>query len=98
MLVRVSDLPIGASGNIVLSQNLYNITQAYSTKISGNQYNYVTIFTDQDHGFVEGAKIFIRNSSPQINGAWYVTIPDGATGNSFQIPVPLATDSANTCI
>ena len=96
MLVRVSDLPIGASGNIVLSQNLYNITQAYSTKISGNQYNYVTIFTDQDHGFVEGAKIFIRNSSPQINGAWYVTIPDGATGNSFQIPVPLATDPTNT--
>ena len=96
MLVKVPNLPIGASGNIVLTQNLYRITQAYSTKISGNQYNYVTIFTDQDHGFVNGSEIFIRNSSQQINGAWYVTIPAGATGNSFQIPVSLATDPTNT--
>jgi hypothetical protein len=96
MLVKVPNLPIGASGNIVLTQNLYRITQAYSTKISGNQYNYVTIFTDQDHGFINGSEIFIRNSSQQINGAWYVTIPAGATGNSFQIPVSLATDPTNT--
>jgi hypothetical protein len=96
MLVKVPNLPSGASGNLVLSQNLYNITQAYSTKISGNQYNYVTIFTDQNHGFVSGSQIFIRNSSQQINGSWYVTIPEGSTGNSFQIPVPLATDVNNT--
>jgi len=96
MLVKVPNFPVGASGSLVLSQNLYSITQAYSTKISGNQYNYVTIFTDQDHGFVDGSQIFIRNSSQQINGAWYVTIPEGSTGNSFQIPVPLATDVNNT--
>lgn len=95
MLVKVPNTPIGASGNIVLNQNLYSITQAYSTKISGNQYNYITIFTDQDHGFIEGSKIFIENSSPQINGAWYVTIPEGATGNSFEIPVALAVDPTN---
>ena len=87
MLVKTSNLPVGASGNIVLDQNLYGIAQAYSTKISGNQYNYVTIFTDQDHGFADGSLVFIRNSSPQINGAWHITIPEGATGNSFEIPV-----------
>jgi hypothetical protein len=95
MLVKVPNLPIGASGNVTFTQNLYDIIQAYSTKISGNQYNYVTFFTDQPHGFIEGSLIFIRNSSVQVNGAWYVIIPEGATGNSFQIPVFLATDTAN---
>ena len=90
MEVAVPLPPIGASGNIVLNQNLYSITQAYCTLISGSQYGYIQVFTSGTHGFEEGSLIFIRNSSPQINGAWRVTIPTGATGNSFQIPVVLS--------
>lgn len=89
MLVNVPNNPIGASGSIILQQNLYSIYEAYSVKISGNQYGFVKIFTLENHGFEDGSLIFIRNSSPLINGAWYVTIPEGATGNSFQIPVAL---------
>ena len=89
MLVKVSDLPIGASGSILLQQNLYGISQAFSTRISGNQFNFVTIYTPENHGFEDGSLVFIRNSSPLINGAWNITIPSGATGNSFVIPVPL---------
>ena len=95
MLVRVPNFAIGASGNVVVSQNLYSIIEAYSNKISGNQFNYVTIVTDQDHGFVEGSKVFIENSSPQINGAWFVTLPEGSTGNSFEIPVVLSIDPSD---
>ena len=89
MLVKVPNNPVGASGSIILQQNLYSIYEAYSTRISGSQYGSVRIFTLEDHGFEEGSLIFIRNSSPLINGAWYVTIPEGATGNSFEIPVSL---------
>lgn len=89
MLVKVPNSPIGASGSIILQQNLYSIYEAYSTKISGNQYGSVKIFTQENHGFEDGSLVFIRNSSPLINGAWYITIPEGATGNSFVIPAIL---------
>jgi hypothetical protein len=95
MLVNVPILPVGASGNIILQQNLYSIDKAQSTKISGNQYGFITIWTPSNHGFIEGSQIFIRDSSPQINGAWTVSIPDGATGNSFQIPVVLEIDPSD---
>lgn len=89
MLVKVPNNPVGASGSIVLQQNLYGIYEAFSTRISGNQFNFVTIYTLENHGFEDGALVFIRNSSPLINGAWNIAIPSGATGNSFVIPVPL---------
>lgn len=95
MMVNVPILPAGASGNIVLQQNLYSISKAQSTKISGNQYGFITIWTSSNHGFVEGSQIFISNSSPQINGAWAVSIPEGSTGNSFQIPVVLEIDPSD---
>lgn len=93
MLVAVPMNPIGASGDIVLNQNLYPISQAYSSKISGpsgsSQYGNIQIFTSDPHGFEDGSLVFIRNSSPQINGAWNITIPIGSTGYSFEIPVVL---------
>jgi hypothetical protein len=93
MLVAVPINPIGASGSIVLNQNLYPISQAYSSKVAGpsgsTQYSNVLVFTSEPHGFEEGSLVFIRNSSPQINGAWRVIIPSGATGYSFEIPVVL---------
>jgi hypothetical protein len=93
MLVKVPINPIGASGNIVLNQNLYSISQAYSAKIPGpvgsTQYGNIQIFTPVPHEFVDGSLVFIRNSSPQINGAWRIKIPEGSTGYSFEIPVVL---------
>jgi hypothetical protein len=96
MLVKVPINPIGASGNIVLQQAVYSIDKAYSEFISGDQYGFVQIFTNQPHNFEEGALVFISGSSPQINGAWNVTIPDGATGNSFEIPIVLNPSVAGT--
>jgi hypothetical protein len=89
MLVKVPINPIGASGNIVLQQTVYSIDSAYSPYISGGQYGFTKIFTNQSHNFEEGALVFITGSSPQINGAWNISIPTGATGNSFEIPVVL---------
>ncbi len=93
MLVAVPVNPLGASGSVVLNQTFYAISQAYSTKISGpvgsTQYGNVQIFTSDPHGFTEGSLVFIKDSSPQINGAWRITIPPGATGYSFEIPVVL---------
>jgi hypothetical protein len=96
MLVKVPINPQGASGSIVLQQNFYTITKAYSVWIpslpgspTSNQYGFAQIVTDQPHGFVDGSLIFITGSTPEINGAWDVLIPPGSTGNSFQIPVVL---------
>ena len=96
MMVKVPINPQGASGNIVLQQNFYSILQAYSVWIpslpgspTSNQYGFVQLVTDQPHGFIEGSLVFISGSTPEINGAWNVEIPPGATGNSFQIPVVL---------
>ena len=96
MLVKVPISPQGASGNIVLQQNFYIIEKAYSLLIPslpggpiGSQYGFVQIVTDQTHGFADGSLVFITGSTPEINGAWNVTIPPGSTGNSFQIPVVL---------
>lgn len=100
MLVKVPISPQGASGNIVLQQNFYSITKAYSLWIpsipgspASSQYGFVQIVTNQSHGFINGSLVFITGSTPQINGAWDVTIPPGSTGNSFQIPVVLETGS-----
>ena len=93
MQVAVPINPVGASGNISLDQNFYPISQAYSPKVPGpsgsTQYGNIQIFTPVPHGFTEGSLIFIKNSSPQINGAWRVVIPPGSTGHSFEIPVVL---------
>lgn len=89
MLVNTNLNPVGASGSVVINQNLYSISGVFCQRITGNQFGYTTVFTDQQHGFVEGSKIFIRNSSPQINGAWEVVIPSGSTGYSFELPVVL---------
>jgi hypothetical protein len=89
MLVKVPINPIGASGNIVLQQAVYSINKSYSVYISGNQYGFVQIFTNQPHNFEDGSLVFITGSSPQINGSWNVTIPSGSTGYSFEIPVVL---------
>jgi hypothetical protein len=91
MLVSVPINPVGASGDIVLNQNLYSIVQAYSPRIPGTtQYGNIQIFTPVPHGFEDGSLIFIKGSSPQINGAWNVIIPPGSTGYSFEIPVVLS--------
>ena len=66
------------------------ISKAYSILEDG-VYGNVNIITSENHGFSEGSLVTITGSSQQINGPWRITIPSGATGNSFQIPVSLST-------
>ena len=68
--------------------NLKDVAKAYSV-FDGEQYEYVNIITSGDHGYEEGSLVTITGSSDQINGPWRITIPSGATGNSFQIPIVL---------
>ena len=69
--------------------NSQKVTKAYSILDSGT-YGNVNIVTEGIHGFENGSLVTITGSSPQINGPWRITIPSGATGNSFQIPVSLS--------
>ena len=69
--------------------NSQKVTKAYSILDSGT-YGNVNIVTEGNHGFENGSLVTITGSSPQINGPWRITIPSGATGNSFQIPVSLS--------
>lgn len=64
------------------------IDKAYSI-FDGTQYGQVNIITVGDHGYPNGSLVTISGSSDQINGPWRITLPEGSTGNSFQIPTVL---------
>lgn len=68
--------------------SIKKVNKAYSV-FDGTQYGYVNIVTNGDHGYEDGSLVTITGSSDQINGPWRITIPSGATGNSFQIPTVL---------
>lgn len=78
--------PVGASGDIRISQNILDISKIYSVLISGSQYSFANIFTTQPHNFTEGSDVFITGSIEDLNKSWKITIPPGSTGYSFQIP------------
>ena len=85
-----ADIPaIGASGNITLSQKIIDITKAYSLYISGSQYGNLIIFTQEEHGFIQGSQVYLSGMMPEINSSWEITIPPGSTGYSFEIPYVL---------
>ena len=86
MLVSSYISPVGASGNFSLSQNIFQISSAYSLFITGSQFGFLNVITSQPHGFSEGETVYITGSVPDINKAWTISIPIGSTGVSFQIP------------
>ena len=68
--------------------NMNKVDKVYSV-FDGTQYGYVNVITSGDHGYSDGSLVTITGSSDQVNGPWRITIPTGATGNSFQIPTIL---------
>ena len=87
--VLANNPAIGASGNITIDQEILSVTKAYSLYISGNQYGNLIIFTSVPHNFVEGSQIFLSGFMPEINYQWQISIPQGSTGYSFEIPYVL---------
>lgn len=85
-----SSIPaVGASGYITIDQDILNVTKAYSLYISGNQYGNLTIFTSVPHNFTVGSQVFLSGFMPEINYQWEISIPQGSTGYSFEIPYVL---------
>jgi hypothetical protein len=85
---------VGASGNFTINQSMIDIKYAYSLWISGSQYGYATIHTEQPHNFKEGDDIFISGSIDPLNKSWnIVSIPSGSTGYSFQVPYVITNQS-----
>ena len=79
----------GASGYIVLNQQILNVSKAYSLFISGAQYGNLIIYTSQPHGFINGSQVFLSGMMPEINTSWQISIPTGSTGYSFEVPYVL---------
>ncbi len=66
------------------------IKKAYSLWSPDLGYQNTTIVTSKSHGFDNDSVVTIVGSAQQIDGSWQISIPPGATGNSFQIPVVLS--------
>lgn len=85
-----SNIPaVGASGYITIDQDILNVTKAYSLYVSGNQYGNLIIFTSVPHNFEPGSQVFLSGFMPEINYQWEISIPQGSTGYSFEIPYVL---------
>jgi hypothetical protein len=93
MLVSSFINPVGASGNFTLSQNILQVTAVYSLLITGSQYGFANVITSQPHSFIDGQQVYISGSIPDLNKNWNIIIPSGSTGNSFQIPYILGSQS-----
>lgn len=93
MLVSSYISPVGASGNFSLTQNIFQISSAYSLFITGSQFGLLNVITSQPHGFSEGETVYITGSVPDINKSWTVSIPIGSTGFTFQIPYILGSQA-----
>jgi hypothetical protein len=65
------------------------ISKAYSVLSPDYGYQNTIIVTSTEHGFEDNSVVTITGSAQQIDGSWNITIPEGSTGNSFQIPVVL---------
>jgi hypothetical protein len=70
--------------------NVKNIEKVYSLwNPLAEAYLNTTVVTEGNHEFENNSVVTITGSSQEIDGSWVITIPEGATGNSFQIPVVL---------
>lgn len=83
VLVKTELDPIGATGGIIFTQSIINISEIYSLEIFAGQYGPATILTASPHGLSNGDEVTIMGSISQINGRWIA----GVTGstNIFKI-------------
>ena len=80
---------VGASGDFIINQNILDVSKAYSLLISGSQYGNLTIHTSVPNNFINGSQVFLSGFSDELDTAWQISIPSGATGYSFEIPYVL---------
>ena len=72
--VKVKTNPVGATGEILLSQSFLDISEIYSLEITPSQYGYATISTTTDHGLSTGDYVYISNTISQLGGNWEITV------------------------
>jgi hypothetical protein len=72
--VKVKTDPIGATGEIKLSQSFLNVSEIYSLQITPTQYGYVTISFPSPHSLSTGDYIYISNTISELSGSWEITV------------------------
>lgn len=72
--VKVKSNPIGATGEIRLSQSFLNVSEIYSLEITPLQYGYATISFSTSHGLSTGDYVYISNTIPELEGSWSITV------------------------
>jgi len=72
--VKVKTDPIGATGEIRLSQSFLNVSEIYSLQITPTQYGYVTISFPSPHSLSTGDYIYISNTISELSGSWEITV------------------------
>ena len=72
--VKVKTDPVGATGEIRLSQSFLNVTEIYSLEVTPTQYGYARISFSSAHGLSTGDYVYISNTIPELSGSWEVTV------------------------
>ena len=85
LYVKTNSDPVGATGEILLSQNIIQIDEIYSLRIFTGQYGSATISTITPHGLNDGDELTIVNSIPEINGRWVANVTSVTTFNITSI-------------
>jgi hypothetical protein len=83
LYVKTNLDPVGATGEILLSQNIIQIDEIYALQIFIGQYGSATISTITPHGLNDGDELTIIGSIPEINGRWTANI---VSSTVFTIP------------
>ena len=72
--VKVKTTPVGATGEILLSQSFLNVSEIYSLEVTPSQYGYVRISFSSPHGLSTGDYAYIVNTIPELEGSWNITV------------------------
>ena len=83
LFVKTNLDPVGATGEILLTQNVVAIDEIYALQIFTGQYGSATISTLTPHGLNDGDELTIIGSIPEIDGRWTANI---VSSTVFTIP------------
>lgn len=72
--VKVKTDPVGATGQIQLTQSFINVSEIYSLEVTPSQYGYVRIDFSSPHLLNSGDYIYISNTIPELAGSWETTV------------------------
>ena len=73
--VKVKTDPVGATGEIQISQTFLNISEIYSLEITPSQYGYAILSFSSPHGLTTGDyAIHISGTIPELAGNWEIEV------------------------